>query len=366
MFRYLRGGSPESRLTSGGPLSVDEAVTMVEQVGMALSVAHSAGVVHRDVKPANIFSDEVGNFYLGDFGIALDAADAAGLGIGAAAALSAGSPAYASPEQLKRQAVGPAADVHGFGISVYEALTAHLPFPDAVNQADLLQRQMHDPIPPVRAQRTDVPNAVDVVLAKATAKNPADRYQDVLDFVREFAAAARPGSAGSKHSASPSARGGATLVSTGEDRNPYKGLRAFSEADAGDFHGRERLVGRLVELFARNDTAGRIAAVVGPSGIGKSSVVRAGLWPALRRGAVPGSDQWFVATMLSGTDPFEELGAALLRVATSVPENMMGFPLTTGASPGWSRPWCPKARKLRSSWFSTSSRNCSPWSKTSS
>ncbi len=325
VFRYLRGGSLESRLTSGGPLSVDEAVTVVEQVGLALSVAHSAGVVHRDVKPANIFSDDVGNFYLGDFGIALEAANAAGLGIGAAAALSAGSPAYASPEQLKRQAVGPAADVHGFGISIYEALTARLPFPDAVNQADLLQRQMHDPIPPVRAQRTDVPNAVDAVLARATAKNPADRYQNVLDFVREFVAAAKPGSAGSKNGASASARGGSTLVSIGEERNPYKGLRAFSEADAGDFHGRERLVGRLVELFARNDTAGRIAAVVGPSGIGKSSVVRAGLLPALRRGAVIGSDQWFVATMLPGTDPFEELGAALLRVATSVPENMMGL-----------------------------------------
>ena len=64
--------------------------------------------------------------------------------------------------------------------------------------------------------------------------------------------------------------------------------------------------------------------MVGPSGIGKSSVVRAGLLPALRRGAVPGSERWFVATMVPGRDPFEELAAALLRVATKAPEQPDG------------------------------------------
>jgi WD40 repeat protein len=314
VFRYLRGGTLEQRLSSSGGLPIDECRLLVDEVGAALSTAHAAGVVHRDVKPANVLLDEAGNFYLGDFGIALEAAELSD----PSAALSAGSPAYASPEQLRRQPIGPSADVHGLGISIYEALTGKLPFPSAISQADLLQRQLHDPIPLVRDERPEIPAGVDEVLAKATAKEPADRFQTIDELVAEFRAAM---------DGSPAAvvrAGAATTISVGEARNPFKGLRAFTEADSADFFGRERLVDRLVEVLATTGTEGRIAAVVGPSGIGKSSVVRAGLLPALRRGAVAGSDRWFVATMLPGRDPFDELAAALLRVATRAPDNMMG------------------------------------------
>ena len=94
-------------------------------------------------------------------------------------------------------------------------------------------------------------------------------------------------------------------------RNPYKGLRPFGEGDRGDFFGREALVARLVERFGDVARAGRFLAVVGPSGSGKSSVVRAGLVPAIRGGALPGSDQWPVAVMQPGTRPLRELAAAL-------------------------------------------------------
>ena len=102
-------------------------------------------------------------------------------------------------------------------------------------------------------------------------------------------------------------------------RNPYKGLRAFEEADAGDFFGREALTEHLVERLAET----RFLAVVGPSGSGKSSVVRAGLVPALRRGALPGSDRWAIAQMFPGAYPLEELEAALLRVAESPPASLL-------------------------------------------
>jgi WD40 repeat protein/DNA-binding SARP family transcriptional activator/type II secretory pathway predicted ATPase ExeA len=98
-------------------------------------------------------------------------------------------------------------------------------------------------------------------------------------------------------------------------RNPYKGLRAFSEADASDFFGREALTERLVAAMGDSGPGSRFLAVVGPSGSGKSSVVRAGLVPRLRGGAITGSDAWFVADMLPGTHPMEELEAALLRTA---------------------------------------------------
>jgi WD40 repeat protein len=105
----------------------------------------------------------------------------------------------------------------------------------------------------------------------------------------------------------------ATLI--GELVNPFKALRAFGEADAADFHGRDRLVARFVDVLARPGSAGRLLAVVGPSGSGKSSAVRSGLLPRLRAGAVTGSQDWFITTMLPGAHPFDELEAALARVA---------------------------------------------------
>ncbi len=96
--------------------------------------------------------------------------------------------------------------------------------------------------------------------------------------------------------------------------NPYKGLRAFREADAPDFFGREALVDRLLAHLGGDDPHARLLAVVGPSGCGKSSIVRAGLLPALRQGALPGSDHWLYVTILPGAHPLDELAIALRRL----------------------------------------------------
>ena len=100
-----------------------------------------------------------------------------------------------------------------------------------------------------------------------------------------------------------------------ETRNPYKGLRAFAENDAEDFFGREALTERLVSRLGQT----RFLAVVGPSGSGKSSVVRAGLVPRLRQGALAGSERWHVVEMFPGAYPLEELEAALLRAVDTAP-----------------------------------------------
>jgi DNA-binding SARP family transcriptional activator/ABC-type glycerol-3-phosphate transport system substrate-binding protein len=102
-------------------------------------------------------------------------------------------------------------------------------------------------------------------------------------------------------------------------RNPYKGLRPFGEPDAPDFFGREALVDRLVARLSDVIGVGRILTLVGPSGSGKSSVVRAGVIPALRAGALTGSDRWLITVMYPGSRPWEELDAALLRIATHPP-----------------------------------------------
>jgi class 3 adenylate cyclase/WD40 repeat protein len=106
-------------------------------------------------------------------------------------------------------------------------------------------------------------------------------------------------------------------------RNPYKGLRAFQEADAGDFFGREALAQRLLERLGEQVPLRRFMVVVGPSGSGKSSVVRAGLLPLLKRGALPGSERWVVVDIIPGARPLEELEAALLRICANPPASLL-------------------------------------------
>jgi basic membrane lipoprotein Med (substrate-binding protein (PBP1-ABC) superfamily)/DNA-binding SARP family transcriptional activator len=101
--------------------------------------------------------------------------------------------------------------------------------------------------------------------------------------------------------------------------NPFRGLRPFSEDDAAEFFGRDRLIADVVRRLSDGD---RLIALIGPSGSGKSSAVRAGLIPSLRKGAVPGSDQWLIAHMLPGADPFIELEAALLRSTIDAPDSL--------------------------------------------
>ena len=99
-------------------------------------------------------------------------------------------------------------------------------------------------------------------------------------------------------------------------RNPYKGLRPFTEADAHDFFGRNELTARLLSRLTESGPDARFLAVVGPSGAGKSSVVRAGMVPAIRQGALGDPQECYVAEMFPGTHPIDELEQALVRVGT--------------------------------------------------
>lgn len=101
--------------------------------------------------------------------------------------------------------------------------------------------------------------------------------------------------------------------------NPYKGLRAFGEGDTDNFFGREALVKKLLEHIADEDR--RFMALVGRSGNGKSSIVRAGIIPALKQDAVPAASNWFYSTMVPSNDPYRELSDALLSIAIFAPDN---------------------------------------------
>jgi DNA-binding SARP family transcriptional activator/energy-coupling factor transporter ATP-binding protein EcfA2 len=296
VMRYLRGGSLRSRLVDG-PLSPEGASRMVDQLALALDAAHRQGVIHRDVKPGNVLFDEDDNAYLADFGIARDLATADAV----KGADSSPLAYYLSPEEILGEEATLSTDVYGLGVLLFETLAGRHPFADST-PAEALGKHLTEPFPPIGAVRPHLPGGLQEVIARATAKNPAERYSEAP----ALASALRQALAGAPQ---PLPGRGAAA------RNPYKGLRPFQEADAADFFGRERLVGRLLARMAEDAYGARFLAVVGPSGSGKSSLVAAGLIPALRSGALSGSERWFVAQVHPGARVVNELAAALLRFA---------------------------------------------------
>ena len=315
VMRLLRGGNIQSRLEQGA-ISIESALKMFEQICSALNSAHRIGIIHRDLKPANILLDDDSNTYLADFGIAKNLGNP---DIENQTSLDAmvGSPQYMSPEQIQSLSIRPQTDIYCLGVMLYEMLTGTVPFAGPT-PFDLIQQHINTPMPPLSAHRAGLPAALDTVIAKATAKDPEDRYTDALSFLHEFHNAV-----GKSAGLQPAVIAYEEEEIDGEIVNPFKGLRAFSESDSENFFGRESLIQQLLARLGEGGDLHRFLAVIGPSGSGKSSVVRAGLIPALRRGGLPGSENWFIVDMLPGKNPFEELEASLLRVAVNPPESLL-------------------------------------------
>jgi DNA-binding SARP family transcriptional activator/ABC-type glycerol-3-phosphate transport system substrate-binding protein/tRNA A-37 threonylcarbamoyl transferase component Bud32 len=284
VMRLIKRGTLLDIIDSSA-LNAAAAVKVIEQISGALHAAHRAGVAHGDIKPQNILIDSAGNAFLSDFAIA----HGAGGGDGKRERIL--EPPYASPEQLATNEASPVGDIYSFAVVMAQALTGLRGEPAQVLGA--------------------LPAAVARVIEKATDPDPAARYGDVeafaQDAVRELT--------GGEEVPEP--------VELGEVENPYMGLRPFDQTDSALFFGRDRLVTRLVTRLGEHGQRSRFVAVVGPSGSGKSSVVKAGLLPALRQGALPGSDDWFVVDMTPAPHPFEELESALTRVAVDPPSTLL-------------------------------------------
>jgi WD40 repeat protein/serine/threonine protein kinase/DNA-binding XRE family transcriptional regulator len=320
VMRLMRGGSLHSRLKEG-PLSLDFTLRLLNQVGGALYSAHRMGVIHRDLKPANILLDEDENTYLADFGVAKNlgspdqTSDTMLAGI-------IGSPAYVSPEQIRAEPIRPQADIYALGILIFQLLTGRQPF-QGPTPIDYAQQHLNQPTPPLLEYNPNLPPELEPVLERATAKAPEDRYPDIPSLVTEFQSAVT--SAGVEMPPSLAIEWlPADVIDLEALENPYKGLRAFEEADSKHFFGRETLVQDLLGRMSEENDLSRFLAVVGPSGSGKSSAVKAGLIPSLYRGGLPGSEHWFIVEFTPGSHPFEELETALLRVAVNPPESLLG------------------------------------------
>jgi serine/threonine-protein kinase len=153
-----------------GPVSVDAAMTVLTSVASALDAAHATGVIHRDVKPANVLIDPGPVVYLGDFGLARDP-DGVAL---TAPGQVLGTIDYMAPELLDGERVGAATDIYGLACLAVETLTGTVPY---LRDTDAATMYAHivDPPPSVSERRPELPRALDAVLATGMAKDPDDR-----------------------------------------------------------------------------------------------------------------------------------------------------------------------------------------------
>jgi serine/threonine-protein kinase len=164
-----------------GPLSLEFAMTVLASVASALDAAHALGIVHRDVKPANVLIDPGPDVFLGDFGLARDM-DGTAL---TAPGQVLGTIDYMAPEMLDGERVGPATDIYGLACLACETLTGTVPF---LRDTDAATMYAHivEPPPSVCQRRPELPRALDAVLAAGMAKDPEDRPASAGAFVVEM------------------------------------------------------------------------------------------------------------------------------------------------------------------------------------
>ena len=183
VMKYIEGRSLDSVLHEEGAQSPAFVQAILAYVGNALHHAHLNGVVHRDVKPANIMLDRDGWTYVTDFGIA-KRDDGHGL---TQSGMIIGTPAYMCPEQFNGQPVTGAADQYALGIVAYELLAGKTPY-DGPSLGEVMRGHLLEPVPPVRAARPDVPEALETCVTRMLAKDAKDRFATLAEAVAAIGA----------------------------------------------------------------------------------------------------------------------------------------------------------------------------------
>jgi hypothetical protein len=297
VLEYLEGKTLSDVLETKP--SLRQFVELMVPVARALERAHEHGIVHRDLKPSNIFVTDRGQVKVLDFGVArltdkhetvqmaaIDPTNIPSTNFTNSDSL-VGTLPYMSPEQWGTDVVDHLSDIWAFGIMFWRALTGV--HPAGTMQPDKLQHRMRDletPFASIASRDPSLPRQIVAIVDRCLEKKKADRYQSASDVLADLQAFLTPR---------------ADRV-TGEVC-PYRGLAAFGEDDAKYFFGR---TSEIRSAISQLDTW-PLLAVVGPSGVGKSSFVHAGLVPAMR--ATGGT--WDVRILRPGRVPLHRLASVI-------------------------------------------------------
>ncbi len=299
VFEYVEGVSLGA-LMADKRMAVGRAIELIVPVVKALACAHAANIVHRDLKPENVIVTASGTVKVLDFGIAKlfstpDPASPRTRSPSPGAPLTetragaiVGTLPYMSPEQLGTDEVDHRSDLWAVGIMLFEMLAGQHPL-EPVTQGKLFgaAAALDTPLPSLADEVADLPDRLVAVVARCLAKRKTDRYATAEELLADL------------EPLLPS-RAGRSLV---EDDSPYPGLTSFQEADANRFFGRSADIAAVVAKLRDQPLLG----VVGPSGVGKSSLVRAGVAAALKSSG----ESWEVIIVRPGRQPLASLAGAL-------------------------------------------------------
>jgi serine/threonine protein kinase len=315
-------GQPLMKTISGQRLPATRAVELMVPVVRALACAHEQGIVHRDLKPENIIVTESGSIKVLDFGIAkvlqgdeqeapspdgqIRLPSAAELGEDVSNLTRRGSimgtMAYMSPEQWGIGVpIDHRTDIWAVGIMLFRMIAGKHPLDPLRGPQLMVTAMLDEPMPRLQTMAPDVPPELAAVIDRCLLKRKEERFPDALSLLRAL---------------EPFLPGRYTRELR-IDESPYAGLSSFQEADADRFFGRSREIAALVNRI--NDRP--LIGVVGPSGTGKSSFVRAGLVPVLKRSGTA----WEALVIRPGRNPLAALAsivAPLMSSSTTIDQDI--------------------------------------------
>ncbi|MFL5921959.1 MAG: protein kinase domain-containing protein [Gaiellaceae bacterium] len=201
VMEYLSGGSLEEQIRREGAQPPERALAWLEQAAAALDAAHRHGIVHRDVKPANLLLNDRGELRVADFGIA----SAAGFDSMTLTGTVLGTAGYLAPEQAMGERATPASDLYALAVVAYELLSGERPFESDSPTAEAAAH-VNAPVPSIAERCENLPPEVDRVFQRALAKDPARRYSSAREFVADLRDALARGSVGTTAVLAPPAR----------------------------------------------------------------------------------------------------------------------------------------------------------------
>ncbi len=322
VLEFLSGTTLTELVTGGKRLPPARVIELMVPVVKALVVAHEQGIVHRDLKPDNLFVTEAGGIKVLDFGIAKvrdqatekapsgtpAAPSNAGIRLPTAAELGdntntnltrqgviMGTMKYMSPEQWGIGVeIDHRTDIWAMGVIMYRLLAGKHPLAPLQGNQLVVTAMVDKPMPKLREAVSDVPQGICDVVDRCLQKHKEYRYKDARELLKAL---------------EPFLPGRYSTMQLQLDESPYAGLSSFQESDAARFFGRSREIAAAVNRIRDRPIMG----VVGPSGVGKSSFVRAGLVPALKASG----EQWETLVIRPGRSPLMAIAAMMSPMVSS-------------------------------------------------